>query len=309
MALQLRTIHWRLLAAIRESGQLQLAAVDCAMTQPAASRMLAEIEKLCGGALYERTPKGMRATAMGMMMGARAATMVQNLRDIERELSAMRAGHGGVVRVGAVTGPALGYLVPAIRALKAGSSTIEITVEVAPSANLVRELAAGSLDFALARLPAEFERREFEIMAARDEKVALLVRRAHPLTTAREVELADLAGFEWVIQERGMPIRAAIDDAHAQAGLETPRNVINSSSLLLTIALLAQSNAIAPMSREVADLLTKTPVSAGFVRLPLSQEIAVAPYYILTSKARTLSPAAARLRGLVAQELASARER
>lgn len=302
--LALRPTHWRLIAAIHQSGQLQMAAEDCGMTQPAASRMLAQIEHICAAPLYERTPKGMRATPIGAMLGKRAGAMVQDMRDVAHELSQMREGRGGSVRVGAVTGPALGYLVPAVRALKASSSTVDVTVDVAPSAVLARGLVNGTLDFALTRLPLEFDRADFILQPARDEHVGLLVRRDHPLTVATRVTLADLAGFEWVIQERGTPIRLAVEEAHASRGLVTPRNVVNSSSLLLTIALLAQTDAIAPMSEEVVALLISEPVAAGFVRLPLDAEIQVSPYYIVTAKARTLSPTAHRLRNLVAREMA-----
>ena len=55
----MRPVQSRLLVEIADSGQLQRAAQACAMTQPAASRMLADIEDRLGTVLFERLPKGM----------------------------------------------------------------------------------------------------------------------------------------------------------------------------------------------------------------------------------------------------------
>lgn len=301
--LNLKTAQLRLIAAIADHGQLQLAARDLAMTQPGASRMLAEIEKTVQAPLFERGPRGMEPTLIGRVLARRARAMLQEMRDMAREVEELREGRGGLVRVGAVTGPAIGYLVPAIRQVKAASPEVEITVEVAPSVQLLRELMAGHLDFALARLLPEFDSKDFDLQPARDEIVSLLVRRDHPLSRAPKVSLPELAQYEWVMQERGAPIRQAMEDAFGQDGRPLPRNIINSSSLLLMIALLSQTNAIAPMAEEVAALIMQEPVGAGFAVLALDRQIRVAPYFLLCTRGRVLSPVANRLRALVLAEL------
>lgn len=301
--LNLKTVQLRLIAAVADHGQLQLAARDLAMTQPGASRMLAEIEKTVRAPLFHRSPRGMVPTLIGKVLARRARAMLQEMRDLAREVEELREGRGGLVRVGAVTGPALGYLVPAIRQVKAASPEVEISVEVAPSVQLLRELAAGHLDFALARLLPEFDSNEFDVQPARDEKVVLLVRRDHPLSRAPRVLLPELVQYEWVMQERGAPIRQAMEDAFGQDGRPLPRNIVNSSSLLLMIALLSQTNAIAPMAEEVAALIMQEPVGAGFAVLALDRQIRVAPYFLLCTRGRVLSPVANRLRALVLAEL------
>ena len=61
--LQLRDL--RLIEAISATGQLALAAERLSMTQPAASRLLAAIEKTIGSRIFTRHPKGMTPTAVG----------------------------------------------------------------------------------------------------------------------------------------------------------------------------------------------------------------------------------------------------
>ena len=299
MQLNLKPAQLRLIVEVAESGQLQMAAAATSMTQPAASRMLAEIERAVGAPLFLRQPKGMELTEMGAVMVRRARAMLREMRSMAAEVQALREGQGGAVRVGAVTGPAVGYLVPAIRAIKREAPDAEITVDVLPSRDLLRQLTAGEMDFALARVLPDFDSREFEIHPMRDEKVALLVRAGHPLARAPRVTFTELTDYEWIMQERGAPIREATLEAFGAVGLAEPGNIVNSPSLLLMIAYLSRSDAIAGMSEEVAQLLTQPPVSAGFAVLTMPREVRVSPYYMLNLRRRPLSPVAARLRELV----------
>ena len=299
MQLNLKPAQLRLIVEVAESGQLQMAAAATSMTQPAASRMLAEIERAVGAPLFLRQPKGMELTEIGAVMVRRARAMLREMRSMAAEVQALREGQGGAVRVGAVTGPAVGYLVPAIRAIKREAPDAEITVDVLPSRDLLRQMTAGEMDFALARVLPDFDSREFEIHPMRDEKVALLVRAGHPLARAPRVTFTELTDYEWIMQERGAPIREATLEAFGAVGLAEPGNIVNSPSLLLMIAYLSRSDAIAGMSEEVAQLLTQPPVSAGFAVLTMPREVRVSPYYMLNLRRRPLSPVAARLRELV----------
>lgn len=139
----LKPAQLRLLTAIARHGQLQLAAAEVSLTQPAASRMLAEIERGLGAPVFLRQPKGMEPTEIGQIVLRRAQAMLREMRSMAAEVQALREGFGGAVRVGAVTGPAVGYLVPAIRQIKRDAPGAEITVDVAPSRDLLRHLAAG----------------------------------------------------------------------------------------------------------------------------------------------------------------------
>lgn len=293
---QLRLIH-----EVALHGQLQLAAESLAMTQPAASRMLAEAERQIGAPLFIRQPKGMEPTEIGTTVLRRARVILREMASIEADVRALHGGYAGTVRVGAVTGPAISYLVSAIRRIKEESPGADITVDVMPSRDLLMHLAAGEMDFVLGRILPEFDSDSFNILPMSDEKVALMARADHPLARARLVTLTELVGQEWIMQQRGAPIREATLAAFASVGLSEPDNIVNSPSLLLTIAYLAQSNAITPVSREVAELLIQPPVKAAFTILPTPQPIRVSPYFLLDLKRRPLSPLAKRLRDAVAQ--------
>ncbi|MEI4488455.1 LysR family transcriptional regulator [Frigidibacter sp. MR17.14] len=289
----------RLIAAVADHGQLQIAAASCGMTQPAASRMLAELERVLDTRLFQRLPKGMEPTPAGVLLARHARRLVNDLGRLVEEFTDLRAGLGGAVRVGAVTGPALGQLVPAVQALKGEAPQVDISIEVGPSVQLVQMLERGDLDFALARLPSRFDQREFEFEPARDEVVQLLVRAGHPMVGQGAVAIGALHGLPWILQDRDAPIRRAIETAFHDEGHGSPPDVITTSSLLAIIALLKDSDAVAPMSQEVLDLLLNPPVAADFGRIELNRLVTVEPYLILRARGRFLSRAAERLLSLV----------
>lgn len=299
----LKLTHLRLIAAIADHRQLGLAAEELGMTQPAASRMLAEIERIAGVKICERHARGMSFTLIGRVLERRARSILLVMRDLSREVEELGSGLGGVARVGAVTGPAVGYLTPAIQQLKAASPEAEVHVSVGPSDPLMRDLVAGTIDFALARIPPDLDPHQFDIQRAQEETIDLMVREGHPLSSARSVSIAELSAYEWVMQSGGMPIRQGVEQAFFEAGSEPPRKVVNTTSLLVTMALLTSSTAITPLAREVTDLLIKR-LGARLVALPLKETIRVTPYYVVVVKDRPMSPLANRLRALVLSELA-----
>jgi DNA-binding transcriptional LysR family regulator len=137
IASQLHLKHLRLIAAIAEHRQVSLAADALGMTQPAASRTLAEADARVGVPLFERHPKGMLPTNAGEGLARRARNILDELTDAADEVERLRLGRGGIVRSGTVTGAAVGYVVPAIRALKEQSPEADVHVDVANSEELI----------------------------------------------------------------------------------------------------------------------------------------------------------------------------
>ncbi|PPC74527.1 LysR family transcriptional regulator [Pokkaliibacter plantistimulans] len=303
IAKHLKINQLRLISAIAEHGQLGLAADELTLTQPAASRMLSEIENALGAKLFERHAKGMVPTLIGRALAQRSHNLLVELRDLSRDVEELKGGEGGITTVGAVTGAAVGFVIPAIRQLKAISPKAEIHINVESSEVLVHDLAAGKNDFVLARLPRGVDPSDFEIYPARTEVVNLVVREDHPLAHVDQVAISDLSGYEWVMQSHRAPIREAVEGAFLSAGAALPTNITNTTSLLAMIAILVSSSAIAPLASEVPDLLLGDKVGARLRVLPLKTRIVMSPYYLLLVKGRQLSPVANRLKALVTMEL------
>jgi DNA-binding transcriptional LysR family regulator len=289
LAQRLKPSQLRMILAIHETGKLQLAAEAVGLSQPAASRMLSEIEADVGGPLFERLPRGMAPTPIGDTFARRARVILSELTALSTEISQLQGGLAGAVRVGAVTGPAVSVLVPALTALRRTAPDIQPTVEVAPSANLIRGLEQGRFDFVLARMGPESDARLFAGHPGRTETVRLLARGGHPLA-GRTVPLKATAPFDFIMQERGSPIRTALEEAFLRARLTTPERVVNSSSLLVALSMVEESDAIAPLTHEVAQLLLRAQPSLTV--LDSREEIVVPAFLVLHHRHHRLSPVA-----------------
>lgn len=303
LARKLKPPHLRLVLKIAETGQLQIAAASQGISQPAASRILTEIETEAGTPLFHRHAKGMEPTPAGSAFVKHTRAILTELDNLDAEMANMKSGLVGEVRVGSVTGPAVRCLVPAIRQIKESTPGIEPTIDVAPSVELVRGLEEGRFDFILARLPPEYDSRAFRLTPARGEVVSLVVSRSHPLAERESVTLGELAGYEWVIQERGSPIRSAVEQSFHAAGVRVPGNITNTSSLLVMLAILESSEAIATLSEEVAGLLTRETLGLGLRVLGLAENVTVPPYFIIQNRSQQLSRAAERVLAQVIRAL------
>ena len=299
----LRLVQLRLIAAIAQLGKLRLAAEFCGMTTPAASRMLADMESQLEAELFERGPKGMTPTPAGEVLVRHAAQLAHGADAMSAEFDAHMGGDGGSVRVGAVTGGALAIMIPAVLEMKRQAPNVDVSLDVSSSAHLMLGLERGDFDFTLSRIGPHDYSHQFEISPAKTESVLLMVRRGHPMADVGPVALADLRDGLWTMQDRGAPIRHALEIAFHDEGIDLPENLIKTASVVAIMALLRDSDVIAVITQEVADLLLSPPYSADLVLLETTTPIAIEPYYVLSPRDRLMSAAARRLLGLVKSRL------
>jgi DNA-binding transcriptional LysR family regulator len=295
----------RMIVALDENGRVSAAAQVMNISQPAASRMIAEMEAALDVQLLERLPRGVTLTPFGKALARRARLILLEMREAGREIAELKSGKGGSVFIGAVTAPAIELAVPAIREIRRLYPRIEITMQVETSNVLARELIASRHDFIIARIPDDLNPRLFESRVIGVEKACLIVRRDHPLTTKTSpVRLEETTGYDWVFQSGGSPLRQAMEANFLNRNIALPERILNTSSLLLTLVMVAQSDAIAPVSIQVARFIQSPDGLAGAIDvLPTEFDIEVRPYSLITAKQRVLSPAAKMLYDFILREV------
>lgn len=296
-SLQLR--DFRLIQAIHEGGQLGLAAEQLAMSQPAASRMLASIERVVGGPVFVRHPKGMTPTPVGETLIRNGHNLLNGLDQTLREISSVSEGLAGTVRVGSVTDGSVAFVVPAIQELKKTATGADVHIDVAPSDALVEGLFRGEYDFVLSRIPPKYDKQQLEVRRGRHEDICFMTRAGHPLTRKPVASLASLAAYEWVIQAPHTPLRQAVEAVFVSAGVELPRDVVNTTSMLVMVAYLVSSDAIVPIPKPVAELFVANNLAGGLATVEPEEKILVSPYFLISRKNVIISAVAARLRDIV----------
>ncbi|MBF9031089.1 LysR family transcriptional regulator [Rhodobacterales bacterium HKCCE3408] len=281
------------MVALREIRQISGAAAQIAMTQPAASRLLSELEDAVGAKLYHRHPRGVTLTRSGEILADRAQTILRLLDDSRAEIADIETGTRGLVRIGAVSGPALEIVLPVIRELRVTFPEIEIGVDVDTSDKLAESLLARNSDFYIGRLPDGVDARAVEMEEIGEEPASLIVRSDHPLTRQAQVTLEDCLAHDWVMQNPGGLLRRTAEAYLLRKGYAPPARILSTSSLLLTLAIISQTSAIAPVAQSVALFYSGEDALGGKIRtLDVAGDMVVVPFS-LVSRARDAPTAAA----------------
>lgn len=150
-ALTLRQLRYvDALARHRHFGR---AAEACAVTQPALSMQVRELEDALGTALFDRTGRGLRPTAFGEAFVDRARDILRAVEDLGDLARAARGGMVGRLRLGVI--PTIApYLLPGIvGALGQLAPGLELNLRETVTPVLIAEIAAGRLDAAILALP------------------------------------------------------------------------------------------------------------------------------------------------------------
>ena len=87
--------HMRMIVALDDHAKVSAAAQVLNISQPAASRMIAEMEDILGVELCERLPRGVALTPAGQALARRARTVLLEMREVDREIADLKSGKGG----------------------------------------------------------------------------------------------------------------------------------------------------------------------------------------------------------------------
>ncbi len=287
----LKLSHLRLLSALGQTGQLSAAAARLAISQPAASRLLSEAERISGTTLHKRHARGVEFTEAGQYFVTFARRMLGDLDAAARDIEELDAGRRGFVSIGAVTGAALEHVLPVLRQLRVTHPRINANVVVDTSDKLAPLLLADQLDLYIGRIPAGMDHSAFVAEPASLEPISLIVRKDHPLKRNDRLTLEQCVEFDWVMQPIGGLLRQTMETYLEEKRVALPTRVISTSSMLMTLALIASSNAIAPVARAAAAFFGGDDgLGASIVALPIAPDLAVAPYSLLRPAHRNLSP-------------------
>ena len=286
---RLKTRHLVLLSELGQHHSILHAAEAAHMTQPAASKLLSELEQVLGAQLFERMPRGVRPTPYGEIMIRRARAALAEMNLAHQEVMTLLSGLSGRVAVGTVMTPAIGLLPAAVHRLKSWHEKLHVAIEVDASKPLLERLRSGRLDIMIGRIldPTAADELNFEPLS--DEPHGVIARRGHPLQDRSDLRLADLAREGWILPAQGSILRDRMTALFLSSGLDLPERTIETTALPVITQLLAQSDMLVALPQEVV----REQLDAGvLVELPIDVGLRLDPYGIVTRRHHALSPGA-----------------
>ncbi len=301
----LRFSQMRLIALLDRKGQISSAAAQLGMTQSAASRLLSELEHTVGAKLYERHGRGVELTEAGQAMAEQALVILNQLDYAHREIAQIVEGARGLVRMGAVTGPSLQLIMPVIRQLRRDFPEIEVSVQVDTSDKLAEALFSHAVDFYIGRLPEDMDAKSVTMRPLGVEPVTMIAGVHHPLSGRETISIGECLDYDWVMQPVGTPLRRSVE-AHLMAnGFQLPRHVLVTTSPLLSLAMIAETDAVTPVARPVADFFhAGGKLGAAICQLPVREAIDVSAYSIIQRVSALQPPPVKRVLALIEREIA-----
>ena len=285
--------YFEALARHRHFGR---AAEACAISQPALSLQIKELEEGLGAALFERTPKEVRVTGLGEEFARRAREILRAVDELGELARAADARLAGRMRIGIIPTVAP-YLLPRfIGDLMRRHPSLDLHIRETVTPRLIEELAEGRLDTAIVALP--ISEPAFTEVALFSEEFVLVRPGADAGKPPPSVET--LRTMKLLLLEEGHCFR---DQALAFCRLSAspPRELMDGSSLSTLVQMVGAGIGVTLIPEMAA------PVEARSASVALSRFAAPKPTRTIGMVWRRTSPLEPRLRE-VAEELRASAE-
>lgn len=238
---RLRFRHLTLITELQRGGSLRAAAEVLNLTQPALSKALAEVEGAFGFALFTRTARGLTPTAQGAVALRGAGLLLEELAHLRREAA---SGDSAVamLRIGAPPFVAQGHLPEVLKKLVMRNLPVHVQLLEERVPVLMQALMQGEVDALITSYPMRMP--EPGDVDLRYEKLfevefSVIAPHNHPLARARQVSWERLAQEPWVLPARTSMARRMIEDCFMRAGVVPPVPVIESTSPVTNVQLVA----------------------------------------------------------------------
>ncbi|MDH1703164.1 LysR family transcriptional regulator [Comamonas terrigena] len=284
----LKLRHLQLLVALDEFRHIGRVSEFLSITQPAVSKMLAEIEKMFELQLFVRSTRGTEPTIHGRSVVRFARSVLADYQRTRDEISAAESGGVGRTSVGAMVVALPSLLMPAILRLKQHSRLTTVMVEEGDLTRLLPRLRVGELDLIVGRLEPGYASPDLETESLYDEQMCIVVSPDHPLAHTAQPSWAMLAELPWVVPPPWASSRSKLAQMFHKHFLEPPADIIETSSFLVTLSGMQQRPAIGFLARSVAEHFERQ----GLVRiLKLKVPIELPHVGIITLRGRARTQA------------------
>jgi DNA-binding transcriptional LysR family regulator len=270
------------------AGSMAKAAPRLGMSQPAVSRVVADMESLLGVPLFDRTSSGVQLTAFGEALRRRTTNITDELKQGLGELAVLADPTQGEVRIG-TTEPMTALTATIVQEISSTYPKIRFVVEAGDTLALHESLRQREIDIAVTRMAAHFD--HYDDLAAEAlfaDELAVIAGRHNPLVNRRTLALRNLVKERWLL---GSPatsfLRPFLEGAFAAEGLSVPAATVTCGSYAMQINLLAAGPFLAILPRATLRYPVPHPTLAPLrVKMPTTRR----PVGLVRLKHRQVSP-------------------
>ena len=140
---------WKLFIDCAELGSLSKVALAYGTSQPHISRQIGELEKECGGRLFQRTGRGVVLTELGERIGPKVRAWLASTDQLANDVRTSAGTPIGKVRIGSLPSTAHPLVSTLYKQLKQRYPLIQLAVREGQGAQIETWLEDGSVDLAI----------------------------------------------------------------------------------------------------------------------------------------------------------------
>ena len=263
------------------------AAEALSLTQPTVSEHIRALEESLGEKLLDRLGREILPTPAGKVLYRYAREIIQLRDKAVQAIGKFKGNLSGVLHAGASTIPGTYILPRLIGTFKACYPSIQITLKIGSSGEVVRMILDGRVEFGI--IGARWEEKRILLEEIYSDELVLAVYKGHPWEGRESVALDELAGAPFVLRERSSGTRMVMAQALDAAGF--------SPSLLNTVAEMGSTEAVreAIKARIGISIISSFAVKEEIERnsiceVPLKEIRIQRPFFLAQRKNREVSP-------------------
>jgi DNA-binding transcriptional LysR family regulator len=286
--LKLRDLH--ILLSVVRHGSMAKAATELAISQPAVSKAIADMEHTFALRLLDRGRNGVQPTAYGRALVTRGQVIFDELKHGVEELAFLADPSVGDLRIGSTESIAAGLLPAVIARFSREQPRVRLDVaQTVMNALHYRELRERSIDLLLGRIPRPFDEDDLAAEIVYDDQVVVVASRQSKWARMRKLGLSDLAGEQWILPPPETMPGLLAAELFRTDGAEMPIAPVTTLSMHLCCRLVANAQFVTILPGSVLRFGNSDP---SLKVLPIKLPSQLRPVGIVTLKNRTLSPAA-----------------
>lgn len=248
---RLKLRQLRLLVAVGRHGSIQNAARELGISQPAATKMIQDLEIDFEVTLFKRTNRGVVPTVFGDTLIRHGKLIFAQVSTAAQELDDLNEGNSGRVVVGTLLAASTKLLPVAMATVLQDRPKIAIKINEGTNEVLMPALLSGEIDLVVGRLPSHRHRDRLSQEKLFDDRVTAVVGTDHPLAGVKSLPFETIKPFGWILPPAPTTLRRQIDQFFINQGQYSPPFAIESVSYLANRAMLQSSDWIGLMPAEV----------------------------------------------------------
>jgi DNA-binding transcriptional LysR family regulator len=290
--LRLRDLH--AFFAVVRSGSMAKAAAQLGVSQPAISKVVADLEHILGVRLLDRNRKGVEPTIYGQALLKRGLVAFDELKQSIRDIESLADPATGQLTIGCADSIAATLLLPIMDLFFARYPRVVLRVDTASSPMFDDPgLRNRKYDLMLVRvlIPLADLADDLSTEFLFDDRLVVAAGMHTPWARRRSIELAELIEEPWMLAPTDSWSYAQLAEVFRTQSLKMPKVSLMTYSLPLIMHFVANGPTISVFPYSVMRLHA----ARGSLKiLPVDLPVRPWPVAILTLKGRTLSPVAER---------------